>query len=76
MVRSLTVKTDTGWVPIRSDAARDRGQHPADVPRKAGWAPKAELQGYISMALAVTFPFNVIAGIPLYLWAAQRVWSA
>lgn len=37
--------------------------------------PKAEPAVYIGMALAVTFPFNVIAGIPLYLWAAQRLWG-
>lgn len=37
--------------------------------------PKAEPAVYIGMALAVTFPFNVIAGIPLYLWTAQRIWG-
>ena len=37
--------------------------------------PKAEPSTYIGMALAVTFPFNVIVGIPLYMWAAQRVWG-
>ncbi len=30
-------------------------------------APKADVGLYIPMALAVTFPFNIILGIPLYL---------
>lgn len=38
--------------------------------------PRAEPAVYIGMALAVTFPFNVIAGIPLYLWAARQAWGA
>jgi len=37
--------------------------------------PKAEPSVYIGMALAVTFPFNVILGIPLYLWAARLAWG-
>jgi hypothetical protein len=38
--------------------------------------PKAEPAVYIGMALAVTFPFNVIIGIPLYLGAARAVWGS
>ena len=37
--------------------------------------PKAEPSVYIGAALAVTFPFNVIVGIPLYLAAARSIWS-
>jgi hypothetical protein len=33
--------------------------------------PKAEPSIYIGLALAVTFPFNIVIGIPLYLWAAK-----
>jgi len=38
--------------------------------------PKAEPSIYIGLALAVTFPFNVIVGIPLYLAAVKAVWGA
>jgi hypothetical protein len=31
-------------------------------------APKANSGLYIPMALAVTFPFNVTIGMPLYYW--------
>jgi hypothetical protein len=34
--------------------------------------PEANPSLYISSALGVTFPFNVVAGIPLYLALAQR----
>ena len=37
--------------------------------------PKAEPSVYIGMALAVTFPFNVVIGIPLYLSVAQSIWG-
>ena len=37
--------------------------------------PKAEPSVYIGMALAVTFPFNVVVGIPLYLSAAKTIWG-
>jgi hypothetical protein len=37
--------------------------------------PKAEPSIYIGLALAVTFPFNVVVGIPLYLAAAKLVWG-
>ena len=38
--------------------------------------PEAEPSVYIGMALAVTFPFNVIVGIPAYLYAARAAWGA
>jgi hypothetical protein len=31
-------------------------------------APKANVGLYVPMALAVTFPFNVTIGMPLYYW--------
>jgi hypothetical protein len=34
--------------------------------------PEANPSLYISSALGVTFPFNVVVGIPLYLALAQR----
>jgi hypothetical protein len=37
--------------------------------------PEANPSLYISTALAVTFPFNIIVGIPLYLSAINRFWS-
>ena len=37
--------------------------------------PKAEPAVYIGMALAVTFPFNVVVGIPLYLSVAESIWG-
>lgn len=36
--------------------------------------PKANPGLYISMPLAVTFPFNIAIGIPLYLWIVRQVW--
>lgn len=33
--------------------------------------PKADLSPSITMSLAVTFPFNIIIGLPLYFWIAQ-----
>jgi uncharacterized protein len=37
--------------------------------------PEANPSFYISAALAVTFPFNIILGIPLYLYAIHLFWS-
>jgi hypothetical protein len=34
--------------------------------------PQANPSLYISSALAVTFPFNVVVGIPIYMAMAQR----
>ena len=35
--------------------------------------PDAEPSIYIGLALAVTFPFNILVGIPLYLAGAQAL---
>ncbi len=37
--------------------------------------PEANPSLYISTALAVTFPFNIIVGIPLYLYAINLLWK-
>jgi hypothetical protein len=37
--------------------------------------PEANPSLYISTALAVTFPFNIIIGIPLYLYGINLLWS-
>ena len=34
-------------------------------------APKADPGIYIPMALGITFPFNITAGMPLYFWIIQ-----
>ena len=36
--------------------------------------PEANPSIYVSMALALTFPFNVLFGIPLYMQAIQALW--
>lgn len=36
--------------------------------------PEANPSLYISSALAVTFPFNIIVGIPLYLYVIKLLW--
>jgi len=36
--------------------------------------PEANPSLYVSTALAVTFPFNIIVGIPLYLYAINLLW--
>lgn len=33
--------------------------------------PDADAGLYLAMSLAITFPFNIILGIPLYIWAVQ-----
>jgi hypothetical protein len=38
--------------------------------------PKADPSIYIGLSLAVTFPFNVVVGIPLYLGAARAIWGS
>jgi hypothetical protein len=35
--------------------------------------PEASPSLYFGMSLGLTFPFNILLGIPLYLYAAQRV---
>ena len=35
--------------------------------------PEANPALGVAAALAVTFPFNLVLGIPLYLWWAQRM---
>jgi len=37
--------------------------------------PRADPSVYIGLALAVTFPFNVVVGIPLYMSAARLLWG-
>lgn len=37
--------------------------------------PEANPSLYVSMALALTFPFNIIVGIPLYLQVIKLMWS-
>lgn len=37
--------------------------------------PEANPSLYVSTALAVTFPFNIIVGIPLYLYCINLLWS-
>jgi len=37
--------------------------------------PEANPSLYVSMALAVTFPFNILVGIPLYVWVVRSLWS-
>ncbi len=37
--------------------------------------PEANPSLYVSTALAVTFPFNIIIGIPLYLYGINFFWS-
>ena len=36
--------------------------------------PEANPSLYVSTALAVTFPFNIIVGIPLYLYGINMLW--
>lgn len=36
-------------------------------------APKANPSLYLPMALAITFPFNITLGMPLYLWIVQSL---
>jgi hypothetical protein len=35
--------------------------------------PEANASLYLGLPLGVTFPVNLLAGIPLYSWAATRV---
>ncbi len=37
--------------------------------------PEANPSLYVSTALAVTFPFNIIAGIPLYFYGIEWLWG-
>jgi hypothetical protein len=37
--------------------------------------PKASLSIYLPMALAITFPFNIAIGIPLYMLGIRAVWG-
>jgi hypothetical protein len=37
--------------------------------------PEANPGLYVTMALALTFPFNIILGLPLYLGIINRLWS-
>lgn len=37
--------------------------------------PQASPGIYVPMSLAVTFPFNIIVGLPLYLAVIDRLWS-
>ncbi len=35
--------------------------------------PEAQAAIYVPMSLAITFPFNIVVGIPLYFFLAQRI---
>ena len=36
--------------------------------------PEANPSLYFTMSFAITFPFNILFGLPLYLWAIESVW--
>ncbi len=40
-----------------------------------GAVPQANPGRYVTMALAITFPFNVVIGLPLYLAGVRAIWS-
>ena len=35
--------------------------------------PEADPGIYLSMSLGITFPFNIIIGLPIYIWLAELV---
>ena len=37
--------------------------------------PEANPSLYFTMSLAVTFPFNILVGLPLYLWLINMLWA-
>lgn len=37
--------------------------------------PKAQPSVYLTMALGITFPFNLGVGIPLYMWVIGKWWA-
>ena len=37
--------------------------------------PEANPGLYVTMSLAITFPFNIILGLPLYMSVINRIWS-
>lgn len=37
--------------------------------------PEANPSIYVPMALAITFPFNIVAGLPLYLYLIKMIWG-
>jgi len=37
--------------------------------------PEANPSLYFTMSLAITFPFNIVVGLPLYLWAVEGLWA-
>jgi hypothetical protein len=37
--------------------------------------PEANPSLYVTMSLAVTFPFNITVGIPLYLAVIRLIWT-
>ena len=37
--------------------------------------PEANPSLYFTMSLAITFPFNIIVGLPLYLAVIERIWG-
>jgi hypothetical protein len=38
--------------------------------------PKANPSLYVSMSLAITFPFNIIVGLPLYSKLIEQIWKS
>ena len=37
--------------------------------------PEADPSLYVSLSLGVTFPLNIVVGIPAYTQAVQRLWG-
>lgn len=35
--------------------------------------PRANPGVYVTLSLCLTFPFNIVVGLPLYLWAARQL---
>jgi hypothetical protein len=35
--------------------------------------PDADAGIYVTLSVAITFPFNIVVGIPLYLWLSLAV---
>jgi uncharacterized protein len=37
--------------------------------------PEASPSLYVSLSLGITFPFNIVLGIPLYAWVVRTLWQ-
>ena len=70
----LALGLSTGGIAVLATLAASASYIAAPTAMRIA-VPQANAALSITAALGITFPFNIVVGIPLYIWLAQRLGS-